>query len=346
MRFPILRQEGSVRNPRVFRVAFFVLFFVEIVFGQVIKTPNADIEFIGLKKWTAQDLYNNIVAANPGKPFHACAVYLTDTLKFADASVTMDMSQGRLYTIVTVVEPQFASRIHYRESPKVAQPANARFSSLAEIYRSYPNEYMIALQLAGYQFGKPDYDVSKAGLGLDEETIAVVKRVWQALEILNTPKDKALALEVIDNDADYLNRVPAVTVLGNFLDSDSTWQSLIDLFRDKDSRISSSATGLLVAHAQVQKRLVDWASATSTLRALLDGTNLFAFVPTVKILTVTKVSPKLASPLLKDGGALLIDFLKANRQNEKDLAHGLLVQLAGQDLGYDSVKWSAWIKSL
>jgi hypothetical protein len=327
-------------------VAFFVLLFVEIVFGQVIKTPKADIEFIGLEKWTAQDLYNNIVAANPGKPFHACAVYLTDTLKFADASVTMDLFQGRLYTIVTVVEPQFASRIHYRESPKVAQPANARFSSLAEIYRSHPNEYMIALQLAGYHFGKPDYDVSKTGLGLDEETIAIVRRVWQALDILKTPKDKALALEVINNDADYLNRVPAISVLGNFLDSDSTWQSLIDLFRENDSRISSSATALLTAHAQVQKRLVDWASATATLRALLDGTNLFAFVPTVKILTVTKVSPKLASPLLKDGGALLIDFLKANRQNEKNLAHGLLVQLAGQDLGYDSVKWSAWIKSL
>jgi hypothetical protein len=69
-------------------------------------------------------------------------------------------------------------------------------------------------------------------------------------------------------------------------------------------------------------------------------------VPTVKILTLTKVSPKLASPLLKDGGALLIDFLEASRPNEKVLAHGLLVQLAGQDLGYDPVKWSAWIKTL
>ncbi len=91
---------------------------------------------------------------------------------------------------------------------------------------------------------------------------------------------------------------------------------------------------------------MDWAPATLSLRALLDGTNLFAFVPTVKILTVTKVSPKLAAPLLKDGGALLIDFLKANRQNERDLARGLLVQLAGQDLGYDSVKWLTWIKNL
>lgn len=339
-------REDSLRSLRILCVAFFLLFFFEVVSGQVVKTQNADIEFIGLKKWTAQDLYDNIAAANPGKPFHACAVYLMDTLKFADASVTIEIFQGRLYTIVTVVEPQFASRIHYRESPKVAQPANARFSSLAEIYRSHPNEYMIALQLAGYHFGKPDYDVSKTGLALDEDTIAVVKRVWQVLDVLSTPEDKALALEAIDNDADYLNRIPAVSVLGNFLDSDSTWQFLIDLFRDKDSRVSSSAIALLKAHAQVRKKYVDWAPATSTLRAILDGTNLFAYVPTVKILTATRISPKLASPLLKDGGELLLDFLKANRQNEKDIARGLLVQLAGQDYGYDSVRWTAWIRTL
>jgi hypothetical protein len=43
---------------------------------------------------------------------------------------------------------------------------------------------------------------------------------------------------------------------------------------------------------------------------------------------------------------LLIDFLNAERRSEKDLAHGLLVQLAGKDLGTDSAKWAAWIKSL
>jgi len=69
-------------------------------------------------------------------------------------------------------------------------------------------------------------------------------------------------------------------------------------------------------------------------------------MPIVKILTATKVSPKLAGPLLKGGGSLLIDFLNAQRQSEKEAAHGLLVQLAGKDFGFDSSIWEAWIKSL
>jgi hypothetical protein len=236
-----LGQEDSLRDLLVLYVTFFLPIVVGVVSGQVVKTPNADIEFIGLEKWTAQDLYNNIVAANPGKPFHACAVYLMDTLKFADASVIMDLSQGRPYMIVTVVEPRYASRIRYRESPKETRPLKERFSPLAGIYRSHPNEYSIALQLAGYRFGEPNYDVSKAGLSLDDETIAVIENAWKVLETLNTPEDKALAAEVLDNDADHLNRATAASVLGNFLEADSTWQLLIDLFRDKDFRVSSSA---------------------------------------------------------------------------------------------------------
>ena len=48
----------------------------------------------------------------------------------------------------------------------------------------------------------------------------------------------------------------------------------------------------------------------------------------------------------KDGGTLLLAYLKANRQQERDRAHNLLVQLDGADFGFDELKWSNWIKSL
>jgi hypothetical protein len=316
------------------------------IHGQVINTPNADIEFIGLKNWSAQDLYDNIKASNPGKPFHACAVYLKDVLKFADAAVTAYYSEGRMYILVIVVEPQFASRIRYNPPLKEPKPVITRWSALAEIYKLHPNEYMFALQLVGYRFGTPHYDISKAGLSFGDDTISTIKKVWHALELDNTPKDRSLALETLKNDANFINRILALSVLSNFLGQDSAWQATLNAFCDSDARVLNSATAVLENYARVQKRAVDWSPAVETIRALLAGTNAFAFIPTLRILTETKISPNLAAPILKGGGDLLLDFLRANRQSERDLAHNLLVQLARQDLGYDSVKWSAWIASL
>jgi hypothetical protein len=328
------------------RITLLTIFSCLAAYSQVIEAPNADVEFIGLRKWSAQNLYDDIVAANPDKPFHACAVYLKDALGFADASVTISISQGRMYILVIVVEPQFASRIHYNTPPKDARPSITRWSNLLELYISHPNEYSLALQLAGYHFGMPDYDISKAGFSFEEETVSIITKIWQSLELLNTPEDEALALETIKNDANYRNRVAALSVLGNFLSHDSAWHAILTSFCDSDARVSSSATAILAGYAQVQKKAVDWSPAVATIRALLDGTNLFAFVPTIKILTATGVSPKLAAPLLKKGGDLLVDFLRAHRQSEKNLAHDLLVQLARRDFGYDSAKWSAWIAAL
>jgi hypothetical protein len=335
-----------MRKSNGWRVVFFILLSYIAAYGQVIKAPNADIEFIGLRKWSAQSLYDNIVAANPGKPFHACAADLKGTLGFADASVTVDLSQGRMYILVVVVEPQFASRIHYNAPPRDARLPITRWSDIGELFKSHPNEYSLALQLAGYHFGIPDYDISKAGLSFEDETITIINDVWKALEPRNEPEDEILAMSTLDNDANYLNRIAALSVLGNFLAHDSAWHVILSSFCDSDARVSNSAMAILTGYAQVQKRIVDWSPAVRTIRALLDGTNLFAFVPTVKILTATKISPKLAAPLLRKGGDLLIDFLRAQRQSEKDLAHGLLVQLARRDFGCDPAKWSAWIATL
>jgi len=339
------RGEESMLIKRVLWIGLSLLAFLQIGFGQVIKTPQADIEFIGLKNWTAQKLYEDISKANPDKPFHACMSDLKDRLGFAGAYVSMDFSQKRPYVLVAVVEPQFASRIRYKALPGDARPAVARWSVLAEMLKSHADEFSAANQLYGFFVNKSDFDLSRF---FDDESILLVKQIWENLSRMNSEEDKKLAFATVDQDGDSKNRILALTVLGNFLDSDSTWRVVVDSFRDQNEIVAQTATRVLanMVDLKYKNKTVDWSSAALALRALLDGTNTFAFIPTVKILTATKVSPKLAGSLLKEGGSLLIDFLNAERRSEKDLAHGLLVQLAGKDLGTDSAKWAAWIKSL
>ena len=67
--------------------------------------------------------------------------------------------------------------------------------------------------------------------------------------------------------------------------------------------------GLGIAHA----RPVDWAPAAETLRAIMDGTNLFAVASLMQALTMTEISPELAEEEIGDGRYVLAYLHSPNR---------------------------------
>ena len=82
--------------------------------GQVIAGPNGPVEFIGLQRWDAQELFDVIQELDPDRPFHACAAIMKQELGFADAAAFLYMT-GRSrdsYTIVVGVED--STRVRYR----------------------------------------------------------------------------------------------------------------------------------------------------------------------------------------------------------------------------------------
>jgi hypothetical protein len=91
---------------------------------------------------------------------------------------------------------------------------------------------------------------------------------------------------------------------------------------------------------------VNWAPATQSVRAILDGTNLFAHNVMMEVLTATKVDPALARPLLKDGGDIVLGKLGSQGMMERQTAHRFLVQIAGSDLGDTPARWHDWLRGL
>ena len=53
---------------------------------ETIPGPNGPVEFIGLKQWNAQKLFDAIQELDPDRPFHACAAVMKMDLGFADAA--------------------------------------------------------------------------------------------------------------------------------------------------------------------------------------------------------------------------------------------------------------------
>jgi hypothetical protein len=111
--------------------------------------------------------------------------------------------------------------------------------------------------------------------------------------------------------------------------------------------VRATAAEVLQALGAGGTRRVDWAPALPTLRALLDGTNLFAHNRVLDVLAATRIEPALAPPLLAGGrGELVLAKLQALWPAERRAARRLLVQLAGRDLGDDVSAWMTWVRAL
>ena len=84
--------------------------------GQVVAGPDGPVEFIGLQRWEAQELFDAIQEVDPGRPFHDCAAVMKQELGFADAAAIRYSTDGSSdwYTIVVGVEDN--TRVQY--SPK------------------------------------------------------------------------------------------------------------------------------------------------------------------------------------------------------------------------------------
>ena len=136
-------------------------------------------------------------------------------------------------------------------------------------------------------------------------------------------------------------------ILTNFADRDPAWSALMEGLRDSDNGVAEICSRTLFTLTRFVPRTVDWSPAGESIRHLLNGTGLFNFLPALKTLSETNVSPKLDKPLLKDGGGkLLLPNLRAKHEYERTLVHGLLVRLSGKDFGYDDVRWAAWMASI
>lgn len=80
--------------------------------SQVIAGPDGPVEFIGLQRWEAQELFDAIQDIAPDLPFHACAALMKRELGFADAAaMRYRWESDDWYTVVIGLED--STRVRY-----------------------------------------------------------------------------------------------------------------------------------------------------------------------------------------------------------------------------------------
>lgn len=306
--------------------------------GQVVYTSKGAVEFFGLEKWTPDEIQKKLGYKSPDQ-MHYCAADL-QKLGFADASVVGMSANGRRLTFVTVIEPQRKAEVVYRDRPTRHIPLPENWDALRKAIAT-PDF------LGG---GVLDYVRTLAGADTTQPWLAegTPQSWWTNARVLNTDADFRKGVEVLSNEADSLSRSAAAVVLMNFANHDDAWRSLVRGLRDPDGKVNATCSQALNSMATCMPRKVDWLPARDDIEHVLRGTNLFSLRFLLKQLTATRIDPALSSSLLANGGGcLVLSYLRAQEDHDaRNLAHNLLVQLRGRDLGTKSGPWEAWINGL
>jgi hypothetical protein len=304
------------------------------------------LELIGLKRWTIPMIEDSLRVYSPKDSLlsHACAAVLRQKLRFADAavqhySVTTIDQRTKPYLAVTVIEPQDSALVRYRGPFRDSVATRRAWASALTVFEKHNPAFQLAIQ-------RPEFLLTDRPLADADPLLRPALPLRELLRSHRGVKARRLALTTLATDGNWRNRVIAVVLLANFARSDSAWWALADALRDPNAPVSSSAAQVLSALRRGAPRRVNWAPAVETVRAILDGTNLFAHNDIMDVLADTRVDPALARPLLAGGGHLVLAKLRSQGTEERRAARRFLVQIAGRDLGDDPDVWEGWIRDL
>jgi hypothetical protein len=314
--------------------------------AQVVQTPEGTVEFIGLNRWSVLMIQDSMAVHAPGKPLGQCAAVLKQ-LGFVSASAMQrEGPDGQRRTVVSVVEPQHADRIQLRRVAGDSLPNSAAWQPGIDIYSGHNHAFQSAIQWRGLWLQQDTAIVGQI-LQLAGDRATQVQDFWEFLDNHRGLTDLEKALHTIATDRNRTNAAVAAAILTNFPDEPQAWWALIDAHRDSREHVAATASQAMRGLLMAGPREIDWKPAAVTVRALLDGTNVFVLESVLSALASTKITPELAPVLLRDGGAdLVLARLRATDERTRKTAHAFLVQISGTDHGEDAAAWAAWIESL
>lgn len=308
------------------------------------------VEYLGLKKWTAQAVQDSLKKLAPDKPVHACEAVLKNNLGFTDAAVQSHLNPKteEYYTLVTLVEPERNSNSNdYFLLPKKQQGIIEDWTAGYDLSDPKIRKKIVF----GSQFwrmkykGKPIMPIMMNSSQVTKEEKKFLKKFFDNLDDIDSPSDRKLAYKTLDSDGNLNNRLLASLVLLNYPIEEDAKHIMLKQIRSKSSDLSYLSTYTLRTMTQDSAQ-VNWSGSEESIKALISGTNVSELLPTLKILTKTKISPEMSDKILAGDTFLLHDYLQSSHQETQSTALAFIDQISNADLDNtkQALEWLAEYK--
>ncbi|MBC8322613.1 MAG: hypothetical protein H8E70_03490 [Candidatus Marinimicrobia bacterium] len=323
-----------------------------LIFSQnVIEIETATIEFIGLEKWTIEMVSDSMKKYADGAELNQiyCNSVLDD-VGFPSATATSDFKDGKMLVMVSLVEHQYSDLIQFTDSPKDTLPLNEEWNWINEYSQKHPMGFQLALAAYGDYLNR-DFEsimdfmdefsetLKKFGMEIDTTHFG---EFWSGLEKHNKKSDFKKAKQIILNDANYQNRLPAICVLANFNHNPEAYDLLFHLLRGRDVYISDFAGKILKTINKYPVSNLNLFDHEEHLIPLLNGTNIEHFLNVMDFLMNdiyrTRKETKF---IIQHSERLLTHYLKSDYFENETVE--ILKKLYGEDFE-NRDEWLAYLQ--
>jgi hypothetical protein len=324
---------------------------------------NRTIEVVGLRRWTTDMLRDSLkkYAPDEGLDSDAAAANLRNLLGFADAATSMHTvvfdEDDKATITIAVREPGDSARVHYAVQSLDSVPQRQEWRDLAQSLGDTAGR-MLSIIAAAHLDGLSRLVIDstvrgraithREGYAFESpgDSLAAMP-LLRAIAAKKSPADYDAAVNTVESSSSEPDRAIAALILANFADRDGAWRSLLKLAVGREQgRDAFVAQHALISMSDRSPGPVDWSPMVATIHDVLDGTALAALAPLSSALAATGASPTQAPAYLGNGGEMLVACVESDNPDVRDPTHDLLVKLRGQDLGFETAPWRAWIKSL
>lgn len=286
-----------------------IFLFTFPLFAQQFETEEGFVEFVGLKNWKVKDLTDSLSALDSNNSLHACAAILKQHFNFADASVINLATEEGLYTIVTVIEPQDSFRVNYKSVLNYKSKIEVNWDELIRLTDDI-STVQIGLQFyGGILKGDVEATHDKIKKYTDIIDVKNLNSLWSFLYSHQNAVDKDIAIKILAEDRNPNKRIAAVLILSSFSNDDESWKVLVETLRDPDENVRLMAYLTLNMYVNYFARKIDWTESKTSLRWLLNGTNLASFEMLLRLLEKTELTSELGEQLLCNNYEFISDYL-------------------------------------
>src|ERR1700682_6492534 len=163
--------------------------------SQILETPKGRVEFVGLRNWDIATIEQRLQYASREKLFSNVLHDLTKRLGFAGAHCAVYRQDGRPYKVITVLEPEEATRVRYLTEPAIELPTPRAWKVLLKIVaeRKFLNAML-------------DYGSTLKGAITKETLMSEGDEKWFVLlQERHSDEDFSLALDRLAGDGDDQN---------------------------------------------------------------------------------------------------------------------------------------------
>lgn len=153
-----------------------------------------------------------------------------------------------------------------------------------------------------------------------------------------------MAIRAFTSDRNRDNRVAAAFVLGHFADYPAAWRALLRGLLGPSDHATMAGVMIVQSLTRARARPIDWRPMEFELKALVAGTNLFAYQKVLELLSATSVDARLGKRLARHGEDLLLSNLQSRNEMRREPALRFLRNISGKQ--FDAVdEWRRWIRT-